>query len=136
MLKNTNLANYKKVNTRFGNLSFDDKGISNDLTEEQQKELGKLRGFEYIKAEQKTKEEPKKEEPKKEEPKKEEPKKEEPKKEEPKKEESKKESTENELDSFLAKEPSIKELKEFASKKGIKIEKTKKNDIIEELKRG
>ncbi len=126
MLKNTNLANYKKVNTRFGNLSFDDKGISNDLTEEQQKELGKLRGFEYIKAEQKTKEEPKKEEPKKEEPK----------KEEPKKEESKKESTENELDSFLAKEPSIKELKEFASKKGIKIEKTKKNDIIEELKRG
>ncbi|AFJ76015.1 hypothetical protein AG2_079 [Listeria phage vB_LmoM_AG20] len=116
MLKNTNLANYKKVNTRFGNLSFDDKGISNDLTEEQQKELGKLRGFEYIKAEQKTKEEPKKEEPKKEEP--------------------KKESTENELDSFLAKEPSIKELKEFASKKGIKIEKTKKNDIIEELKRG
>ncbi|AIA64258.1 hypothetical protein [Listeria phage List-36] len=121
MLKNTNLANYKKVNTRFGNLSFDDKGISNDLTEEQQKELGKLRGFEYIKAEQKTKEEPKKEEPK---------------KEEPKKEESKKESTENELDSFLAKEPSIKELKEFASKKGIKIEKTKKNDIIEELKRG
>ncbi|AID17189.1 hypothetical protein QLX41_gp101 [Listeria phage LMTA-94] len=126
MLKNTNLANYKKVNTRFGNLSFDDKGISNDLTEEQQKELGKLRGFEYIKAEQKTKEEPKKEEPKKEEPK----------KEEPKKEEPKKESTENELDSFLAKEPSIKELKEFASKKGIKIEKTKKNDIIEELKRG
>ncbi|AHL19759.1 hypothetical protein [Listeria phage 20422-1] len=116
MLKNTNLANYKKVNTRFGNLSFDDKGISNDLTEEQQKELGKLRGFEYIKTEQKTKEEPKKEEPKKEEP--------------------KKESTENELDSFLAKEPSIKELKEFASKKGIKIEKTKKNDIIEELKRG
>ncbi|AID17369.1 hypothetical protein [Listeria phage LMTA-148] len=116
MLKNINLANYKKVNTRFGNLSFDDKGISNDLTEEQQKELGKLRGFEYIKAEQKTKEEPKKEEPKKEEP--------------------KKESTENELDSFLAKEPSIKELKEFASKKGIKIEKTKKNDIIEELKRG
>ncbi|AAY53321.1 hypothetical protein [Listeria phage P100plus] len=111
MLKNTNLANYKKVNTRFGNLSFDDKGISNDLTEEQQKELGKLRGFEYIKTEQKTKEEPKKEEPK-------------------------KESTENELDSFLAKEPSIKELKEFASKKGIKIEKTKKNDIIEELKRG
>ncbi|AHL19308.1 hypothetical protein LP083-2_101 [Listeria phage LP-083-2] len=126
MLKNTNLANYKKVNTRFGNLSFDDKGISNDLTEEQQKELGKLRGFEYIKTEQKTKEEPKKEEPKKEEPK----------KEEPKKEEPKKESTENELDSFLAKEPSIKELKEFASKKGIKIEKTKKNDIIEELKRG
>lgn len=80
MLEHKELAN-KKVATVYGYMNFNDKGITTDLTVEQQKELGKLKGFRYIEDKKK---DPKKEKPKNEEEKSDEPKKEE-KKESPKK---------------------------------------------------
>jgi len=47
MLENKSLAN-KKVATVYGDINFDDKGQSKDLTAAQQKELGKLPGFKYV----------------------------------------------------------------------------------------
>ena len=47
MLKHKNLRNIG-VATSFGKITFDSEGLSDDLTEEQQKELGKLHNFEYL----------------------------------------------------------------------------------------
>jgi hypothetical protein len=46
MLVNEQLAN-RKVSTVYGEISFDDQGKCNDLTADQQAELGKLRGFNF-----------------------------------------------------------------------------------------
>ena len=47
MLKHKNLRNIG-VATSFGKITFDSEGFSDDLTEEQQKELGRLHNFEYL----------------------------------------------------------------------------------------
>ena len=47
MLKHKNLRNIG-VATSFGKITFDSEGLSDDLTEEQQKELGRLHNFEYL----------------------------------------------------------------------------------------
>jgi hypothetical protein len=46
MLINEQLAN-RNVATAYGDISFDQEGKCNDLTQEQQAELGKLTGFDY-----------------------------------------------------------------------------------------
>lgn len=47
MLKHTTLRNMK-VATKLGEIKFDSEGISHDLTEEQQKTFGNLRGFTFV----------------------------------------------------------------------------------------
>ncbi len=47
MLVNERLAN-KVVATVYGDIKFNDKGETKDLTVEQRKELGKLPGFKYV----------------------------------------------------------------------------------------
>lgn len=62
MLINEQLAGLK-VATEFGTIQFNEKGENNDLKPEEQKELTKAKGFEYVedkpKAEPKPKTEPK-----------------------------------------------------------------------------
>ena len=47
MLKHTNLRNID-VATSFGKIHFDENGLSDDLTVDQQKQLGELYNFEYL----------------------------------------------------------------------------------------
>ena len=47
MLKHKNLRNIT-VATSYGKIHFDEYGYSDDLTEEEQQELGKLHNFEYV----------------------------------------------------------------------------------------
>lgn len=47
MLKHTNLRNID-VATSFGKIHFDENGLSDDLTVDQQKQLGELYNFTYI----------------------------------------------------------------------------------------
>ena len=47
MLKHNELTN-TKVSTIFGDIHFDQEGISNDLDIMEQMKIGKLHGFEYI----------------------------------------------------------------------------------------
>ena len=47
MLKHKNLRNIA-VATSYGKIHFDEFGYSDDLTEEEQKELGKLHNFSYV----------------------------------------------------------------------------------------
>ncbi len=56
MLVNERLAN-KLVATVYGDITFDEKGQTDELTVEQQKEIGALPGFNYVEP----KAEPKKE---------------------------------------------------------------------------
>lgn len=64
MLKHDTLRN-TEVSTSFGKVTFDAKGVSNDLSKEDQEKLGNLHGFEYIGGEADIeKEEPKDDHPK------------------------------------------------------------------------
>lgn len=66
MIINRRLAG-KKTATVYGEIKFNDRGESQDLTKDQQKAIGKIRGFQY--KEDKPKEEKPKSKPKEDKPK-------------------------------------------------------------------
>ncbi|AMO26025.1 hypothetical protein Blue_203 [Bacillus phage Deep Blue] len=57
MLVNESLAN-RLVATAYGDINFDEKGQTEDLTVEQQKELGSLPGFEFVEPKKEVKKSP------------------------------------------------------------------------------